>query len=256
MPRSLLAAPEGDERITPDENAESAAAWAEYRRGEGWSTVEVRRELGQWIGAWDGRPGTPWPTQAGDRWGLRFRMPLTEPERQYIATIARQVAAVRTYLVETEAPESPDQVESWFSYLAALRDMLGNTSNGVSFVATLLAKQYLMRVLPMQPFDAAAKPQGAPGLDIDERSIDGDRVVAEIKTTVPYGASDLGAQQRLSFMKDFAKLRSADARHKFFFVTNERVFELMRGKYAAQVPGVMVVQLPEGREFAAAADQS
>src|SRR5271166_4986649 len=98
----------------------------------------------------------------------------------------------------------------------------------------------------MRPFDVGLKPQGAPGLDIDEQTIDGRRVVAEIKTTTPYSLTDLGSQQRASFVGDFKKLNAAAADLKFFFVTDRSSFELMRMKYARQIPGVRIVLLPEG----------
>jgi hypothetical protein len=77
--------------------------------------------------------------------------------------------------------------------LSGIKEIVGNASNDLSLVATLMAKEHLYRMLPMQPFDAALKPQGASGLDIDECTVDGERVVAEIKTTSPYRPNDLGA---------------------------------------------------------------
>lgn len=118
----------------------------------------------------------------------------------------------------------------------------------MSFIATLMAKEYLGSVLDMAPFDAALKPQGAPGLDIDERTQRGDRVVAEIKTTVPYLGADLGAAQKTSFLKDFAKLRIAEAPYKFFFLTNPDAYNAVMRRYAAEVVGVSVVLLPVDRD--------
>ena len=45
-------------------------------------------------------------------------------------------------------------------------------SNDVSFAATLLTKQYLFAKFGVT-FDAAEKPQGAPGIDIDLKATDG-----------------------------------------------------------------------------------
>jgi len=138
-----------------------------------------------------------------------------------------------------------------YAYLARMKEIQGNTDNGVSLVACLMAKEYLNRDLDMIPFDAAAKPQGAPGLDIDERTTAGARVVAEIKTTVPYGTNDLGAAQKNSFERDFAKLNAALGSNRYFFVTERRTFDLVRAKYARKIPGVKVVLLPSGESFVA-----
>jgi hypothetical protein len=175
---------------------------------------------------------------------------LTVRERDAIKGLLQRVAAVAQFLKENPLPPDPT-AEALYHYLARLKEIQGNTDNGVSLVACLMAKQYLNRHLPMVPFDAAVKPQGASGLDIDERTVAGERVVGEVKTTTPYGATDLGAAQRASFEKDFAKLNAAPAAHRFFFVTDSRTFDLMRRRYAARIPGVRVVLLPGGDSFVA-----
>lgn len=43
---ALEQAPEDDEPLTDQEQAAAAEGWAAHRAGEGWSTEEVRRELG------------------------------------------------------------------------------------------------------------------------------------------------------------------------------------------------------------------
>ena len=152
---------------------------------------------------------------------------------------------------ERANPALYSAVAEWYGYLEAMKIITGNASNDMSFVAGLMAKDYLVRKLPMRSFDMAAKPQGASGLDIDERTLHGKRVVAEIKTTTPYGTYDLGAQQQATFKKDFAKLNAADADHKFFFVTDKRTFDLMKRKYSVQIPGVTIVLLPSDEEHTA-----
>jgi hypothetical protein len=71
----------------------------------------------------------------------------------------------------------------------------------------------------------------------------GERIVGEIKTTVPYGKNDLGAQQKTTFRKDFKKLNEANAPHKFFFVTSRRTFEIMQARYAHLIPDVQIILL-------------
>ena len=69
----------------------------------------------------------------------------------------------------------------------------------------------------------------------------------------PYGIGDLaklGAGQKTSFIKDFEKLKKAQANYKFFFVTEMRAFEIMKKRYAREIPGITVVLLPSGDEYA------
>ena len=177
-------------------------------------------------------------------------MVLTERERRHCSDIADRVSKVREFLNSNVLTEPPEPTQ-WHSFVSALRKIQGNISNDGSFVATLLAKQYLNSKFGVD-FDAAEKPQGAAGVDIDVETPEGHRIVAEIKTTVPYQGSDFGAQQAASFKKDFAKLAASDATHKFLFVTDSGAFAaLQREKYTRLMPGVRVVHLATGQEHAA-----
>lgn len=138
---------------------------------------------------------------------------LTDPEKQYCLDIKQRIESIRQFLSENalSVPVSPVQ---WHSFLAKFRKIQGNLSNDGSFIATLLAKDYLASKYDIN-YDAAKKPQGAPGIDIEVESAAGVNIAAEIKTTVPYQATDFGAQQAASFKKDFAKLISSDATERY-----------------------------------------
>jgi hypothetical protein len=175
---------------------------------------------------------------------------LTEREKRYCSEIANRVSRMQEFLNKNVLVEPPQPLE-WHSFLSTLRKIQGNLSNDGSFVATLLAKQYLSSKFGVE-FDAAQKPQGAPGIDIDIETSEGHRIVAEIKTTVPYQVSDFGAQQAASFKKDFAKLAASEAKHKFLFVTDSGAFSaLQKDKYTKLMPGVRIVHLETGQEYAA-----
>ncbi len=141
---------------------------------------------------------------------------------------------------------------AWFQYLTELKAIQGNSNNDVSFVATVLAKEYLLKRYNVNSFDAAEKPQSAPGIDIDVHLPDGKRLIAELKTTSPYMPNDLGAQQKATFEKDFIKLANAKADIKLFLVTEQRTFDLMKKpKYQSMLQGISVVLLTTGEEFTA-----
>jgi hypothetical protein len=147
-------------------------------------------------------------------------------------------------------PPQSDAADEWFVYLTVFKDELGNINNDLSFFATLLAQAYLLKNLDVLPFDAAAKAQGAPGLDIDERTKSGARVIAEIKTTHPYKRDDLGAAQAKTFRADAEKLRLETAEHKFFFLTDRAAYQVMhKEKYRNWFDGIRVVLIPSGEEI-------
>ncbi len=68
-------------------------------------------------------------------------------------------------------------------------------------------------------------------------------------STTPYKIADLGAQQRTSFEKDFAKLNAANAELKYFFLTDKTAFAVVKHKYRSRIPNVTVVLLPQGDEL-------
>ena len=172
-------------------------------------------------------------------------------ELHTLEDIQRRLDRINSFLNQESFPDFEDAI-AWFDYLNKIKMIQGNFSNDIGFVSTLLAKRYLEEKFNLQGFNAADKPQGAPGLDIDVKLPDGKHLVAEIKTTSPYKANDLGAQQVNTFKKDFKKLQEANADIKIFFVTEPRTFELMKlDKYKTLLTGVHVVLLPSGKEFVA-----
>jgi hypothetical protein len=123
-----------------------------------------------------------------------------------------------------------------------IKGILGNFNNDLSFLACLKAKEFLQDKFTEIKFDAAAKAQGAPGLDIDI-IVEGERLIAEIKTTTPYGENDFGSAQRDAFRKDFSKLKLATAKYKFIFVTERKTFEILSSKYKSEIAGIELVLL-------------
>jgi hypothetical protein len=192
----------------------------------------------------------PKPEPEGIEQGQSDPSALTPNERKAVGRISDHIQRLSSFFAQNASPAGSATPQEWFAYLAGFKDELGNINNDISLISILLAKQYLMDHLDMVPFDVALKPQGAPGLDIDERTTAGERVVAEVKTTHPFKPDDLGAQQASSFNKDAHKLAAADATHKFFFVTDRKTFEVLKkAKYKAWFEGVRVVLLPSGDEI-------
>ena len=168
----------------------------------------------------------------------------TKLEAEYLERIRARLAGLREYLDGVSLSEE-SHVPEWFAALAKIKAIQGNINNDLSFLACLLAKRYLEKRFGLNNFDAAAKPQGAAGLDINVFIPSGKRLIAEMKTTVPYSGvlNDLGSKQKESFRNDFDKLTKTTADHKFFFVTDKATFEVVRRKYSMAIPGVEIILL-------------
>lgn len=168
---------------------------------------------------------------------------MTTNERQSLVQLTQRLAALKGFLSQSVLPDADSALGEWLHYLDAMKQITGNASNGMSLIGCMMAKEYLSRHLPMKSYDAALKPQGASGLDVDEQTVDGRRVIAEVKTTTPFKENDFGAAQISSFRKDFTKLTSTSADFKFLFVTNSLAFDVLQCKYAKLIPDVSIVLL-------------
>lgn len=183
--------------------------------------------------------------------GTHEKKSMYREEIKNLRDIRGRIEQVSSYLIAKDLSKFED-VADWYNFLADIKSIQGNFNNDISFLATLMAKQYLEKKYGLLGFNAAEKAQGAPGLDIDVRLPSGERLVAEIKTTTPYKPNDLGSQQKNTFSKDFAKLADAKADIKLFFLTEQRTFDLMqKPKYRSQLSQITVVHLPSGEEFLA-----
>jgi hypothetical protein len=167
---------------------------------------------------------------------------LTPAEERYLSTIHAKVTALRSFLGDGGPSGKAAEL---FDYLTALKNTLGNLNNDVSFVATLLVKAFLRERFGIE-FDAALKPQGAAGADIECTVDDGTRVLAEIKTTKPYQAG-FGANQKKEILKDLVRLATSNAEHRFMFVTDVDSYRTLCSKaFASYAPGVEIVDLVRG----------
>jgi len=177
---------------------------------------------------------------------------LNDNEMEYIKSICDRITKLRNLM--NKAKHNYQDVhlhpERLFQIVKEIKDIIGNWNNNLSFLACILAKQYLVNKSLIQDKDwnTADKPQGARGLDIDLNLKD-KRIIGEIKTTYPYKDSDLGANQKESFEKDFEKLAKNSADYKFFFVTEEKTYEIVKRKYNSMLHGVTIVLLTNQKEY-------
>ena len=108
---------------------------------------------------------------------------LTEKEQRAVQQTRQRIIRLGAFFAKNIPPES-DAAAERFAYLTMFKDELGNINNDVSFLATLLAKAYLVKNLGIVPFDAAAKAQGAPGGPEELTA-----TTAGADTSIPYLAS-------------------------------------------------------------------
>jgi len=142
---------------------------------------------------------------------------LTQSESEALKTTAKKLCELRDFLDSFPLDEKLD-LRRLKTAVEQVQEIQGNLANDGSLIACVLARQFLQRRFEIPEFDAAAKLQGAPGLDVDVLTSSQERIIGEVKTTVPCGRQrrDLGANQKATFIKDFKKLERQEAHHKFF----------------------------------------
>jgi hypothetical protein len=169
-------------------------------------------------------------------------MDLTPGERAYLSKISERVKGLLKYLNSTQLKEDSLDPEEWYSNINGIVDKMPNINTDLSFIACLMAKDFLK----IQEFDASSKSQSAKGLDVDFKTKGGERVIAEIKNTRPCSdRGDFGGNQQNHIKDDLDKLRNADAKYKYFFVTDEQAFKKVTKK-GQKLEGITVVCLPKG----------
>ncbi len=174
---------------------------------------------------------------------------LTENESDSLQRTIDRLEQLRQFLDAHELPHADTPPHVWFiKYLADMKAIQGNVNNDLSFVSCLLAKDYLLQRFEIPSFDVALRSQSANGLDIDERTMAGERIIGEIKTTTPHYAVKFGAAQTVSLKKDFRKLQKHQAEHKFMFVTDDMAFSVIARSFCSDLRGVKLVCLTSGNE--------
>jgi len=155
---------------------------------------------------------------------------LTKKEREYVAGLRNRLVEMRKFLKICNVNRC--NIDNLFANLTQFCSISGNLHNPKSFGACLLAKRYLLANFNIEEWDVASKAQGANGFDVDKKTRKGKRIIAQIKTTVPYCANKLGSNQLTQFKKDFEKLKNETAYKKFFFVTNQRTHEYTKKAFS------------------------
>ena len=164
-------------------------------------------------------------------------------EREYLKKVGDKLNCLRDFLNSDTVSFNDSSLQDIQWHIAQIKSILGNFDNDVSFTACLMAKEYLHNIHPSINLDVSAKPQSAPGLDIDTILPDNLRVIAEIKTTFPYGKNGFGSKQKEMFLKDFKKLQEHQATYKYFFVTEKMAFGIIEQRYMKYLDGVNLVLL-------------
>ena len=132
-----------------------------------------------------------------------------------------------------------------FRFFNNIKEIMGNFNTDVSFISCLMAKDYLYGQFNLGNFDVSEKSQSAPGPDIEVYTVEGKKIIAEIKSTNPYKDNDFGSQQIDSLRNDFSKLKNSSADYKYMFVTNESAYNILNKKYSAELEGIMLVLLEQ-----------
>ncbi len=171
---------------------------------------------------------------------------LFNEETDYIKKLSDKMDRTKDFLFAEGVADLPKKsLLTQFETLNQFRKMIGNINSDLNFLGCLMIKKYLEMHYSFGELNIALKPQGFPGFDIDERTVDEKRIIGELKTAYPNSENDLGANQRNHFIRDFEKLQKTIADHKYFFVTEPKTYEIIQNKYSHHLQGITLVLLPQ-----------
>jgi len=152
--------------------------------------------------------------------------------------INKKMENLKAFFLENDLAIKEDNVKSVLRNFLELKTIMKNIDNNFHYLASLAPKSYLKSKHGVEI--SLEKATGEGGLDIET----GD-VVGEIRTTVPCGKGDFGANQKINIRKDLTRLKLSKAKHKYFFVIDKQAEHILRRKYSKNYPAVTIVNLLE-----------
>lgn len=172
---------------------------------------------------------------------------MTENEELTLKKSMDKLVDVLYFLRKTKNINELTDVYDTFNRYKKFKEKISNYNSDMAYISCLMAKEWLIKRFGSKikdVLDVSRKSQSTKGFDIDI-NVDNCRIIAEIKNTVPCKKDgSFGAQQIKSIDNDLHKLRNRKAKHKFFFITNLRSYEILNSeKYKHKNKGIELVLL-------------
>lgn len=150
--------------------------------------------------------------------------------------INKKMEDLRTFFINQDLQINENNVKTVLNKLLELKAILKNIDNNIHFLAHIAASSFLKERHGVEiDLDKAV---GQSGLDIEAENI-----VGEIKTTTPCSQNDFGANQKDNIKKDLERLEQSLAKHKYFFVIDNKTERILRQKYSKNYPSVSIINL-------------
>lgn len=164
---------------------------------------------------------------------------MNQKEQEDFIEISDRLSKVKDYLKEKDTSYSISNINNMIEDFVKVKDLLGNLGSIINFLTLQSAKLILEKKFNQKLPDVLLKDINTPGIKIDFSLKNGQRVIAEAKTTTPTGRT-FGAKQREEISKVLDKLKSIEADHKFLFVTNENTARILGIEYSMELVGITV----------------
>jgi len=151
-------------------------------------------------------------------------------------SINRKMDRLRTFVLNEDLQIKGGDVKTALTKLLKLKECIGNIGNDLHFLTKYLADSFLKEKHGVT-IDLTT-PDGSGGLDIEL-----DKIVGEIKTTIPYLENDFGAAQKREIKRDLERLENSPEKYKYFFVIDGKTERILKQKYSKHYPSVKIVNL-------------
>ncbi|MBK3494652.1 hypothetical protein JFL43_07240 [Viridibacillus sp. YIM B01967] len=171
---------------------------------------------------------------------------IAQEEFEFFQKITSKMDLIQTFFAQNSHRRfAEEELQQQFDVIRSWRRMLGNIELDMNLLAAQLVKEFLVDQYTITSFAPNRKQEDPATFLYDEKTADGERILATLKTAMPALPNDFGPHQKGGILHDFRKLTSKQATAKYFFVTEALAFRIIQKKYAQHLSGISLVLLPQ-----------
>lgn len=140
---------------------------------------------------------------------------------------------------------SDESLLSQFEVLCECRRIFGKVDQAINYMAIQLMQQYLIEKHLLKLVHSQIKKQDEFTFMFEEKAPNGEEVAAILNTTPATLSSEFNPSQRSIFFQDCRLLSKTKATRRYYFVTDEYVYNIIEKKYKQFLESIQLILLPK-----------
>jgi len=161
-------------------------------------------------------------------------------ENKQITITRKNQPSTKIKITNVDSIELLQEIDS----LVAKKKELSSVNIKIHSNAVQLAEQYLKKIHPdIQNWET--KLGSDSGVDIVGYDNNKEKIVGEVKSTIPYGGNRLGAAQATSIKYDLDKMKKYPGASKYFFILNSIAKTAVMHRFQDELDDIKVLAIKE-----------